>query len=136
MLTHAEPDKGPWHLLQEKRKILGGHGRIGQLKDGLPAEEILCHAQDAGSRSFVVDGNGIGEGVVQIRFAAHPLRDAAGYGFHTPWDPLAEVRVEGSDRSPETRLLRDDVEGRSGPDLPHRQDRRLDRVYLPRDDGL
>src|SRR5688572_5740502 len=70
----AEPDKGPWHLLQEECEVLSAHRRVGQLQDGLRAEEVLSYAKDTVRRTFVVDGDGVREGVVQICVAAHPLR--------------------------------------------------------------
>src|SRR5215211_9368410 len=132
----AEPDKGPRHLLQEVREILGAHRRVGQLQNRVPAEELLCHAQGTAGRAFIVGGDRVRENIVKIHVAAHPVRHAAGYGFHTPRHPLAKIRVQSPYRSPEAGLLRDDVEGRSSPDLPHGEDGWLDRVYLPRDDGL
>src|SRR5918995_3092299 len=132
----AQPDKGPWHLLQEEREVLGAHRRVGELQDGFRTEQVLGYAKDTVCSSFLVDGYGVRECVVQIRVATHTLRHTAGQGFYTPRHPLAEVRVQGPDRSPEAGLLRDDVEGCTGPDLPHRQDRGLHRVYLPRHYGL
>ena len=65
-----------------------------------------------------------------------PLRDAAGEFFYALRHLCAEVGVQGADRSPEAGSIGDDVEGGSGPDLPHRQYRGLDGVDLPGDYGL